>query len=192
MLGLTGESAQHMNTPHPTWFDPAMPAREACVLRHMLDRAAAAFPERVLARFEDGGVWTYGEARHIARDTAAGLRALGVGRGDMVSVWLPNGMAAIRAWFGISYLGAVHAPINTAHRGRLLEHVLANTGARVLIAHADLVPRLADIAVPAGTRVVVFGAAAGGLPFTVLDGDGAAFEPDAPLEPWDIQSVIYT
>ncbi len=170
-----------MNMSHPTWFDPAMPTRDACVLRHMLDRAAEEFPDRMLARFEDGTIWTYGDARRIARDTAAALRALGVGRGDMVSVWLPNGIAAIRAWFGINYLGAVYAPINTAYRGRLLEHVLTNTGARVLIVHADLVPRLPDLG--ATQLVVSMGA---------LDGDGTGLVDDAPLEPWDIQSVIYT
>ncbi len=166
--------------PHPPWFDPAMPAREACVLRHMLDAAAAAFPERVLARFEDGSTWTYGEARDIARQTAAGLAALGVGRGEMVSVWLPNGAAAIRAWFGINYLGAVFAPINTAYRGRLLAHVLENTGAKLLIVHDALAGRLDEIALPAGLRVVRE------VP------SGAGFADEAPLEPWDIQSVIYT
>ena len=181
-----------MNMPHPPWFDPAMPARDACVLRDMLDRAAEAFPARPLVRFEDGGFWSYAEARRIARATAAGLRDLGVRRGDMVSVWLPNGSAALRAWFGINYLGAVHAPINTAYRGRLLDHVLTNTGAAVLIVHADLMPRLSDVMVPAATQIVVYGEADAGLPFTALDGDGDGFEPGAPLDPWDIQAVIYT
>ena len=158
-----------------------MPGRDACVLRHMLDAAGAAHPERVLARFEDGAEWTYGAARAAARDVAAGLRVLGVRRGDTVSVWLPNGAAMLRAWFGINYLGAVFAPINTAYRGRLLEHVLANTAPKVLIVHSDLAARLDDIALPAGVAVVAD-----------VEGDGASFEAGPALDPWDIQSVIYT
>ena len=169
-----------MGAVQPSWFDPAMPAREDCVLRHRLDCAARDFPDRLLAQFEDGTTWTYAEARAIAQSTAAGLRDRGVQRGDMVSVWLPNGPACMQAWFGINYLGAVYAPINTGYRGRLLEHVLKNTGARLMIAHPDLLPRLADIAMP---PMIVAGP---------KDLAGEAFADTAPIEPWDIQSVIYT
>jgi crotonobetaine/carnitine-CoA ligase len=187
-----------MTVNNPPWFDPAMPHRDDCVLRHMLDRAARDYPDRIVARFEDGSTWTYGEARAIARNTAAALRGLGVKRGDMVSVWLPNGMACLRAWFGLNYLGAVFAPINTSYRGRLLEHVLRNTGAALAIVHADLVERLDGIDTANLERLIVFGdgpVAPRGLkllPFLTLDGDGAAPPDDAPLEPWDIYAVIYT
>jgi len=183
---------------NPPWFDPAMPTRDQCVLRHALDRAAEAHPDRIFALFEDGTVWTYGQARRIARDTAAAFRDLGVKRGDLVSVWLPNGQSAVRVWFGLNYLGAVFAPINTAYRGRLLEHVLANTGASLLIAHAQLVDRLAGVDLAGVTRLIVDGDAAGApegltaLPFSDLDGDGASLEDDAPIEPWEIWGVIYT
>jgi len=175
-----------------------MPGREACVLRHVLDAAAARHPERVLALFEDGQTWTYGEARALARDTAEAFARLGVKRGDLVSVWLPNGPAAVRAWFGLNYLGAVFAPINTAYRGRLLEHVLANTGARLLIAHAELTTRLTEVELAQTEQLIVVGeggtAPAGltALPFSVLDGDGSRLVEDAPIEPWDIWGVIYT
>jgi len=115
-----------------------------------------------------------------------------------VQVWLPNGPAAMQAWFGINYLGAAFAPINTAYRGRLLEHVLQNTGANVLIVHADLVDRLNDVDTGKLTRAVVVGS--GGtspkhleaLPFSALDGNGDGFDDPVPIEPWDIYGVIYT
>jgi crotonobetaine/carnitine-CoA ligase len=187
-----------MSAPDPPWFDPAMPTRDQCVLRHVLDRAAAEHPERLFATFADGRRWTYGEARAIARDTAQAFAALGVKRGDLVSVWLPNGPSAVRVWFGLNYLGAVFAPINTAYRGRLLEHVLANTGARLLVVHAQLAERLAGVDLARIQTVIVAGeggTASPGvqtLPFSVLDGDGALLTEDAPIEPWDIWGVIYT
>jgi crotonobetaine/carnitine-CoA ligase len=187
-----------VNVNNPPWFDPSMPTRDQCVLRHALDRAAEDHPDRLFAIFEDGQAWTYGDARRIARDTAAALRDLGVRRGDLVSVWLPNGPSAVRTWFGLNYLGAVFAPINTAYRGRLLEHVLRNTGARLLIAHADLVERLADVDRAGIELMIVAGEGARApdglpsLPFSVLDGDGAGLPQDAPIEPWDIWGVIYT
>jgi len=183
---------------NPPWFDPRMPSREACVLRHALDRAAKLFPQRNLALFENGTRWSYGEAQQIARSTAAGLRDLGVRRGDMVQVWLPNGPEAMQAWFGINYLGAVFAPVNTAYRGRLLEHVLQNTGAQLLIAHAALIDRLGDIDTGKLTTVIVVSGEAATpkhltqLPFAAIEGNGGSFDDPAPIEPWDIYGVIYT
>ena len=75
--------------------------------------------------------------------------------------WLPNGPDAIRIWFGLNYLGAVYVPINLAYRGGLLAHVVANSDAKLIVAHADLVGRLADIDRAALTTAVV------------LNGDGA-------------------
>lgn len=182
----------------PPWFDPAMPSRDQCVLRHALDAAATRHPDQIFALFEGGLTWTYAQARAIARDTAEALSRLGVRRGDMVSVWLPNGPEAVRVWFGLNYLGAVFAPINTAYRGRLLEHVLANTGARLLIAHAGLTERLAQLDLARIEQIIVVGdggTALDGvvaLPLTALDGDGSRLAEDAPIEPWDIWGVIYT
>ena len=68
-------------------------------------------------------------------------RALGVAQGDKVLSWLPNGPDAIRVWFGLNYLGAVYVPINLAYRGGLLAHVVANSDARLIVAHADLLGR---------------------------------------------------
>src|SRR6185295_4976309 len=94
--------------------------------------------------------------------------------------------------------GAVFAPVNTAYRGRLLEHVLNNTGADVLIAHAALLDRLEDVDTGKLTRVIVVGGDASvpkhltPLPFSTLDRAGDAFDDPVPLEPWDIYGVIYT
>ena len=62
------------------------------------------------------------------------LAALGVKQGDTVTVWLPNGLEMVRVWFAINWLGAVYVPINTAYKGNLLAHVLANAGSKVIVA----------------------------------------------------------
>lgn len=68
----------------PPWFDPRMPERDDCVLKGLLDSWVERCPDRRLALFEDGSEWTYAECRRHIRDTAAGLQALGVERGDRV------------------------------------------------------------------------------------------------------------
>lgn len=179
--------------------DPRIPPRELCVLRDALDLHAGATPDKVFAAFGGGEAWTYGETLRRVRGTALRLRELGVRQGDHVLVWMPVGRESLRVWFAINYLGAVYVPINTAYRGRILEHVVANSDAEIFVVHADLAPRLAEIAPARLRRGVVFGGdpvAVAGLELLAadaLDGESDAEVPlERPVEPWDTQSILYT
>jgi len=173
---------------HPPWFDPALPRREDCVLKAILDERAARFPERRLALFDDGTEWTWGEARTQVRALAAALQRLGVRQGDRVIAWLPGGPDLVRAWFAINYLGAVFVPLNTAYRGASLEHVVNACRARVMIAHPTLTDRLQGLALAQVQHVVTPEALRTGA----SAGDIADFDDSAQPQPWDIQSIIYT
>ncbi|WP_210324478.1 AMP-binding protein [Chelatococcus reniformis] len=179
--------------------DPRIPAANDCVLRNLLERWAGEKPDAPYAVFHGGPTLTFADMRDRAAATATGLAALGVKQDDTVVVWLPNGPDCLKVWFGINWLGAVYVPINTAYRGRLLEHVLANSNARIVVAHADLLERLDGIDLARVERVVVVGgtprpiAGAEVLPATSLDGDAAALPPLArAIAPWDTQSIVYT
>ncbi|QQS14336.1 MAG: AMP-binding protein [Rhodospirillales bacterium] len=181
--------------------DPRVPAPEDCVLRHLVDRRAATTPDKVFVRFDDGAEWTYAELRRRVARAAAGLQRLGARQGDMVLSWLPNGPDALVVWFALNYLGAVYVPLNLAWRGRLLEHAIRLAGARLIVGHAALLPRLADIDRGSLTDAVVVGgdgtaALPAGLtahPAGVLAVDGAEpAPPERPIMPWDTQTVIYT
>ena len=179
--------------------DPRIPAREDCVLRYVLERRAQAHPERDFIRRGDGSAIGYEAFRAAVERTAAGLAALGVKQDDTVTVWLPNGVDMIRVWFAINWLGATYVPVNTAYRGNLLAHVIANAGSSLIVASVDLVGRLAEIdrarletaVVLGGDPVPVQGLRV--LPESVLDADPSTLPPLArPIEPWDVQSIIYT
>jgi len=129
----------------PDATDGRVPRRDDCVLRYVLERQAERHPERVFIRRPDGSAIAYRDWRSAVERTAAGLAALGVRQGDFVNVWMPSGIEMLRLWFAINWLGAVYVPINTAYRGNVLAHVIANGGAEVMIASADLIDRLADI-----------------------------------------------
>ncbi len=144
--------AQAVNS--PSWFDPKVPAREDCVLKFMLDARAVRYPDRRVALFEDGSSWTYAECRQRVRSAAAALQALGVRKGDRVNAWLPTGMPMVLTWFATNYLGAIFVPLNTAYRGRVLEHVVNSAGASVMVAHPDLVDRLSGLHVPKLKHVI--------------------------------------
>jgi len=63
----------------------------------------------VVARDEDGGrrEMTFGELRAAAGAAAAGLRRLGVGRGDRVAAVVPNGIEAVVGLLATASIGAV-------------------------------------------------------------------------------------
>ena len=130
---------------HRDFVDPRIPDRDVCVLRYLLDRWARERPDKVHVVFEDGEAWTFDDIRRRVIAKAVGLQRLGVKQGDRVAVWLPNGRDALLAFYAINYLGAVFTPFNTAYRGNLLAHVIANSGAQVMIVHPDLVGRLGEI-----------------------------------------------
>ncbi len=183
---------------HPTWFEARLPRADECCVRQILDRLAVQRASQVFAIHQDDSQWTYAETRTVTRTTAAGLQKLGVAPGDVVLTWLPNSAAHLRTWMATNYLGATYAPLNVSYRGGLLAHAIANSGAKVMVAHADLIPRLAEIDLKQLEKVIVLGGAAPQLPgvqvlpASSLDGDGEALVlGDAP-QPWDIAAIIYT
>jgi crotonobetaine/carnitine-CoA ligase len=173
-----------MTAQRPAWFSAVTPAREDCVLKYLLDSRAARYPDRPLARFEDGKTWTYAECREEVRRLAQGLQSHGVRKGDRVFVWLPSSRPIVLAWFAINYLGAIYVPLNTAYKGKVLEHVINAAGGALMLAHPSLIERLENLKTPKLKEVV-----------TDIDaflGDASSLDDRETIEHWDIQSIIYT
>lgn len=90
--------------------------------------------------FSDGTtVWSGADAIEIAARRAGTLAAHGIKRGDRVALLCGNRAEFMEVVLGCGWLGAVVVPINTASRGPQLEHILRNSGARLLVAEAHLV-----------------------------------------------------
>lgn len=80
-----------------------------------------------------GKVLSFGEIDEDVRSAAAGLRALGVRRGDHVAIALPNCPQHVAVLYAILKLGAVaveHNPLYTAHE---LTEPFRDHGARVAV-----------------------------------------------------------
>ncbi|OLL72001.1 Long-chain-fatty-acid--CoA ligase [Pseudonocardia sp. Ae168_Ps1] len=115
----------------------AVPAGTPGSVAEVLDRAAATAPDApALVVGEE--VTTFSRLRAGARALAGGLRSLGVGPGDHVAVWMPNGEPYVRAFYAAAYAGAVLVPMNTWHTPRELGYCLAQSDARVLLAEPDV------------------------------------------------------
>ncbi|QQN63246.1 AMP-binding protein [Bradyrhizobium diazoefficiens] len=98
--------------------------------------------------------------------TTAWLAAEGIGKGDVVAVWLVNRLEWIALLFAAARLGAVIAAVNTRYRSAEVAHLLKLSGAKLLVVEAafraiDFASILADIAgfdVPALQKLAMVGA----------------------------------
>ncbi len=174
-----------------------LPARSDCVVRELLIACAARDADRELILFENGESWTTAETVDRVQRHAAGIAALGVQAGDCVLSWQGNGPLAVTTFLALNFLGAIYVPINTGYRGALLEHVLRNSGARLMIADGRLIERLAGIDRAQLEQVVVSGDERPALPGLELIAasvlTAAGDDPPVPaIEPTDTHMVIYT
>ncbi|MFU8866946.1 long-chain-fatty-acid--CoA ligase [Natronococcus sp.] len=106
---------------------------------------------------------------------AAALEERGIGEGDRVAIYLPNVPPFVVAFHGTLRAGGVVVPMNPQYKAREIGHLLADSGAEVVVALADLVPFVEEVRDETDVEHVV---AVGG------EADGAtAFE--SFLEPGD-------
>jgi long-chain acyl-CoA synthetase len=89
-----------------------------------------------------------------ANRAARGLRELGIERDDALAVLLRNDFPFFEAAYAANRLGVHLVPINWHFSGPEVQYILEDSGAKSLIAHADLIePIRAHI--PASVRVFV-------------------------------------
>jgi len=173
----------------------AMPEAADVVLRSLLERNAAAEPDRRLVSFEDGTTWTNAEALAEAYAAGNALRALGVNRGDAVAVFLPNGPDFLRVWWGACAIGAVVVPVNLAFRGPMLEHLLRTAGVVAVVVDSERAGRLDELG--SSTGVDELGPSTHAVrridPASITASrDADPPKLDAPIEPWDLHLLVMT
>ncbi len=76
---------------------------------------------------------TWHDLKRRSDEVAAGLLALGIGRGDRVGIWAPNCVEWILTQFGTARIGAILVNINPAYRATELEYALNKVRCRVLV-----------------------------------------------------------
>jgi acyl-CoA synthetase len=76
---------------------------------------------------------TLGDVYERARGVAAGLRARGIGPGDVVAFQLPNWWEAAATFWGAATLGAVLVPVVHFYGPKELGYILEESGAKALV-----------------------------------------------------------
>jgi fatty-acyl-CoA synthase len=76
---------------------------------------------------------TYGELLQKALETAGGLHALGIGKGDHVAILMGNDQHWLATFYGAALLGAVTVPVNTRFKAAELEYCLKQADCKALV-----------------------------------------------------------
>ena len=125
------------------WID--LGDRKERILGKILARQAERDPDRVFIMAGEER-YTYDQVNRMANSYAAGLREMGIGRGDTVAIFMESCPEFIFAAFGANKLGAIWVPTNTDYKGEWLRQALEGSGARVLLVDGHLLPRVAEVA----------------------------------------------
>lgn len=121
-------------------------------IHHLLEEAAAAAPGAPAVSVGDEVVG-YDALLDEVRRVAAGLGALGLDRGARVAIHLDKRRETVVAMLAASVAGLVFVPVNPVLRPLQVGHVIADSGARVLVtteqrwtAHVGEAGALGDLA----------------------------------------------
>ncbi|RYY63932.1 MAG: AMP-binding protein, partial [Comamonadaceae bacterium] len=82
--------------------------------------------------------WTWGQFAAEVERLAAGLSAMGIGRGDRVGIWSPNRCEWVLVQFATARIGAVLVNINPAYRLSELDYALRKVGVKALFTATGL------------------------------------------------------
>ncbi len=112
----------------------AVPLSDATIGAFLLDTAAR-FPDRPAVVFREQGIrWNWREFAEEVDVFAAGLLAIGIGKGDRVGIWSPNRVEWLLTQFATARIGAVLVNINPAYRLAELEYALNKVGCKAIVA----------------------------------------------------------
>ena len=131
-----------------------------------------------------GASWSIGEIAGRANRTANAFKALGIGPGDRVMLFCKDGPGFYDGFLGAARIGAVAIPVNYFLRAADYAYMLKDSGARAVMAHADMFgevePALAEAGEAVRHRICVDADAPGWLSHEALL---AASDPWCPPEP---------
>ncbi len=125
----------------------------------LLEQRVSAAPNKEFLFSEaDGRKFTYAEFMTAVDRAALLLASHGIGRGDVVSLLMPNGAEYVIAYFACWKLGAVAGPVNSLLKARELAFVISDSEAKALLVHSDFMPTIIGIEdeLPSSKAVIEF------------------------------------
>src|SRR5438445_4440579 len=126
----------------------------------LLEQRVMATPEKPFLLSEpDGRQFTYVEFSLAVNRAASMLASHGIGKGDVVSVLMPNGAEYIIGYFACWKLGALAGPVNSLLKEHEIEFVMNISEAKAILVHSEFRELIENIRdkLPHLKSVITFG-----------------------------------
>ena len=169
------------------------------------EQSLGRFLEEVVARnpgktfIEIGGLSkTYQEFYEGVRKAAAMFAGLGIQKEDRVCLFLPNCIEYVYSWFGLSLIGAISVPVNTAYKRDEMAYILTNAEAKGLVTDpslADVAGAAAELAPSVVVKLLrgVEGTVPGGwTDYSVVHDNAEPLVVLPEISPHDVSMLVYT
>ena len=126
--------------------EPAATRVEPQNLTNLLQQRVQQNPQKQFLFSEaDGRVFTYNEFENVVNATSALLESYGVGRGDVVSLLMPNSVEYIVSYFACWRLGALAGPVNSLLKEDETAYVINNSEAKAIVVGSEFQERIVNI-----------------------------------------------
>jgi crotonobetaine/carnitine-CoA ligase len=173
---------------------------EERTLNRVLQDAMEQRPEHV-ALMDGHGHLNYAQLWDAARTIASGYHHLGIARQEPVLLMLDNHIDSALAWTGLSFNASMETLVNTAYKGRFLNHLIRDSGARFAVVEEQYLPQVLEAADGILDGIVVRPTKGDDpapyherstrvIPFADLSAHGQR-GPEL-VEPWDLLAILYT
>lgn len=142
-------------------------------IRELLENQAEKYREKIFLYFEDEKI-TYQDFNLTVNRIANAFKKVGVKKGEMVTIMLPNSPEFLYTWMGLNKIGAVEVPININFKATEMEYILQHSEASSIVIHQDYYPMLRVIKkekLPNLKNVIFYGDGTpppGTIPFSTL------------------------
>lgn len=154
--------------------------------------AAVSRDRSALAIVDGDRQLTYGDLKSAALRLAAGLEALGIGRGDRLLVAMQNRAEMVLAYWATQLAGIVFTPVNWRAKSSEIGYYTADSGARAILYEQVTEAAVRDCPeASALIRIAVDGADASAVSFAQLLTSDPVFDGQRAAES-DISVLLYT
>ena len=115
-------------------------------IRELIEQRVDASPDKAFLLSEpDSRQFTYSEFDRAVNRAASMLDAHAIGKGDVVSLLMPNSVEYIIGYFACWKLGALAGPVNSLLKEQEIAFVLNNSEAKAILLHSEFQERIDSI-----------------------------------------------
>ncbi|CAI9113799.1 OLC1v1014479C1 [Oldenlandia corymbosa var. corymbosa] len=138
-------------------------------------------------------VYSFAEVELISRKVASGLNKLGIQKGDVIMILLPNSPEFVFAFMGASFRGSISTMANPFFTSAEVIKQAKASNAKIIVTQFAYVDKIRDFAIENGIKIICIDTAPEGcLHFSELTSADENELPEVEISPDDVVALPYS